>query len=174
MPSGVYERTEKHKHTEEWKKKMSKFMRGNQNAKGTKHSKETRLKMSKAMKGKKLSDEHRMKISEAMRGRKLTDKHKNKISVGLSIAFGGNGNTFGSETYHVRAWVKHFQNMEVVWCEKCGLVTNSEHKERTGERLSLHNDNPNGDYSDMSVEYWHPMCRVCHQEEHRELDRKQS
>lgn len=67
-------------HTEESKKKMSEFMKGNQYAKGNHLSEETRKKMSAARKGHPVSEETRKKIFETQKGRQFSKEHKQKIS----------------------------------------------------------------------------------------------
>lgn len=47
---------------------------------GSKHSLETRQKMSKSQRGRKFSLEHRRKISEAHKGKKLSPEHCQKLS----------------------------------------------------------------------------------------------
>lgn len=82
MVRGIFPRTEEHN------KSISKALMGNQNALGTKHSKEMRKKVSESkmgeknpMYGKPLSLEHRRKIGEANKGKKISEEHKYKISI---------------------------------------------------------------------------------------------
>jgi hypothetical protein len=101
-----------HKHTEEYKRMMSKMATGRHVSietrmklskslkgkpsywKGKKMSEESKQKMSKAKRGKYLgknswhygkpkSEEHKRKLSAIMTGRKLTEEHKNKISKAI-------------------------------------------------------------------------------------------
>jgi len=67
--------------SEEHKRKLSEANKGN------KHTKETKIKMSKAQKGKKLTEEHKRKLSEANKGnsgfwlgKKRSEETKQKIS----------------------------------------------------------------------------------------------
>ena len=46
---------------------------------GFKHSKKTKMKMSKASKGKKKTEEHKEKIRQSLLGKKLTEEHKANI-----------------------------------------------------------------------------------------------
>jgi len=48
--------------------------------KGTRHSEESKRKMSKTRKGRKFSAEHRIKISEARKGKKHSEETRRKIS----------------------------------------------------------------------------------------------
>jgi len=50
--------------------------------KGSKHTEEYKKMMSKLMEGRKLSEETKRKIGEAQKGKKLSEEHKRKISIG--------------------------------------------------------------------------------------------
>ena len=73
------------KHSEETRKKISetlKLLIGEKCAfYGKKHSEESKRKMSESHKGKKFSEETKRKISEAHKGKKFSEKHKRKLSV---------------------------------------------------------------------------------------------
>ena len=45
------------------------------------HSKETKLKISKAMKGRRVSSQARLKISQALRGKKFSEEHRQNMSL---------------------------------------------------------------------------------------------
>ena len=76
----------KKKHTEEFKKKMSEFMKNNTLSIGRKHSNEERAKMTASRrKGGgwfRRPEEFKQKISAALTGRKLSEEHKQNISKG--------------------------------------------------------------------------------------------
>lgn len=59
------------KHSEERRKQISEFMKGNKYGCGNLHSEETRKKMSESHKGKILSEEHKQNISNAKKGRHI-------------------------------------------------------------------------------------------------------
>ena len=71
------------KHSEETKRKMSEYWKGNKNCLGHKRSEETKRKMSEARKGKTLSEETKRKMSEAKKGKPKTphtEETKRKMS----------------------------------------------------------------------------------------------
>lgn len=79
--------------SEEHKKKISEKLKGNQHAKGKKHSLETIKKraesVSKAQKGKKLSEEHKIKLSETspFKGKPRSEEYKRKMSEACKRRF---------------------------------------------------------------------------------------
>jgi hypothetical protein len=89
------------KHSEETRKKMSLAHVGKKSNLGRKWSPEIREKMSKASKGVPKSAEHRKKLSEAAIGKKLSDEHREKISqslIGNKHASGCRGKIVSKET----------------------------------------------------------------------------
>jgi group I intron endonuclease len=62
-------------HTEATKKRLRIARQGRTPSLGMTHSKESRLKMSKALKGRSLSDKNKAGISRALKGRKLSHEH---------------------------------------------------------------------------------------------------
>lgn len=70
-------------HSKDSKLKMSKAKIGNKVWLGKKHTEETKLKMSKSQKGKKLSEETKQKMSEARSKINITEETKRKISKSL-------------------------------------------------------------------------------------------
>ena len=66
------------KHSEETKRKMSEYWKGNKNCLGHKRSEETKRKMSEAKKGKTLSEETKRKMSEAKKS--MSEETKRKMS----------------------------------------------------------------------------------------------
>lgn len=69
------------KFSEEAKLKMSEARAGENNSfYGKKHSKETKLRISKANEGKDHTEEARSKMSKNRKGKKLSEEHKRKIS----------------------------------------------------------------------------------------------
>lgn len=67
---------------QETRDKRSLANKGNKNMLGKKHSKETKLKMSKSSKGKSKSIEHRNKISIVQKGKILSQEVRNNIGKG--------------------------------------------------------------------------------------------
>lgn len=65
--------------TEENRKRMSEISKGNTNFKGRKHSKESKMKMSKAAVGKTFSKESREKMRQANLGKVLSSETRRKI-----------------------------------------------------------------------------------------------
>ena len=79
------------KHSEETKRKMSEYWKGNKNSLGHKHSEETKRKLSETRKGKTASEETKRKISEANKGKTPSEETKRKMSEAKK----GNKNTLG-------------------------------------------------------------------------------
>ena len=84
-----------HKHSEESKRKMSEAKKGNQYHLGSKHSKETRCKISenhaRSWKGKFHSTETKQKMSEAAKGRTFTAETLQKMRISASERLQGQG-----------------------------------------------------------------------------------
>ena len=73
-PTGVYQKTEEHKHN------LSKAMKGR---KCKPHTEEHKRKIAETLKGGQLSKEHRHKISESLKGRTFSETHKRNLSESL-------------------------------------------------------------------------------------------
>lgn len=78
------------KQTEEFCKKISKSLIGNQRALGHKCSEEAKELMRQRKLGKRLSEEHKQKISESQKGKSISKEQKEKISKTLQGHIGAN------------------------------------------------------------------------------------
>ena len=97
---------------------------------GTKHTQETRLKMSLAHKGRIFTDEHKAKLSAAKKGGSMSESQKALLSqirkgkpitsetkVKLSIALAGNTNAVG-QTYSEERRAKISERMKKLWAQR--------------------------------------------------------
>ena len=81
LREGASEAVRGSKHSQETKRKMSESMKGRSaHNKGKKVSEETKRKLSEARKGKKVSEETKRRISETLKGRKTSEETKRKMS----------------------------------------------------------------------------------------------
>lgn len=122
--------------------------------KGTKHSEESKRKLSIAHKGKKHTIEHRKKVSEALKGHKTSEETKRKIGLKNKINSLGErnghwkGDDVGYESLHI--WVL-YRKPKPELCTKCN------------ERPAYDLANISGEYKrDINDFEW--LCRKCHME----------
>lgn len=129
---------------------------------------DVRKKISKANKGRKLSKEFKRKCSERMKGKesffkykkhseetkcKMSEFKKGKYMGPNSPNWRGGCNLY----WHSKAWDLFSQDK----CEVCGM-TNEEHLERKGVRLSMHCDGKR--YKNLERIFWTTTCEYgCHQ-----------
>lgn len=134
---------------------------------GSKHTPETRQKLSEAARGKSPSMETRRKLSESQRGRQFSDEHRQRISearMGIARAERSPRWLDGEANY----WVVHRRVMRAKGkareypCYLCGKDAEQWALDHSCSSTYVEEiDGKDWIYS-LDIDDYYPLCRACH------------